>query len=72
MKAPISDKFYSTKLIERRWLSKKAFEIILARPPAFDFQSGQRIQLFHSNIDRDYSLISTPADGHLALCIRNV
>ncbi len=72
MKPPISDKFYSTKLIERRWLSKKAFEIILARPPAFDFQPGQRIQVFHSNIDRDYSLISAPADGHLALCIRNV
>jgi ferredoxin-NADP reductase len=72
MKPTNPDKLYATKLLERRWLSKKAFEIILARPLEFNFLPGQRIQLFHSNIDRDYSLISAPSDEHLALCIRNV
>lgn len=63
---------YSKPLIERRWLSKKAFEIILERPAGLNFQPGQRIQVFYNNIERDYSLVSAPSDGHLALCIRNI
>ncbi len=72
MKSPLIDRFYTTELLERRWLSEKAFEIILARPPAFKFQPGQSIQLFLEDIERDYSLISAPSDSQLALCIRNV
>jgi ferredoxin-NADP reductase len=72
IKLPMTENIYSTQLIERHWLSKKAFEFILARPPGFNFQAGQRIQLFHSNIDRDYSLVSAPSDSQMALCIRNV
>jgi ferredoxin-NADP reductase len=72
MKSSLNEKFYTTELIERRWLSEKAFEIFLKRPPEFSFQPGQRIQLFHEDIERDYSLISAPSDPQLALCIRNV
>jgi ferredoxin-NADP reductase len=72
MKPPKSDNIYTSKILERRWLSEKAFELILVRPAAFNFLSGQRIQLFHSNIDREYSLVSAPSDNDLALCIRNV
>lgn len=63
---------YSTPLLERHWLSKKAFEIILDRPVDFNFQPGQRIQIFHGDIERDYSLSSAPSDRHLALCVRNI
>lgn len=72
MKSPSNDILYATELLERRWLSQKAFEIALVRPPEFSFQPGQRIQLFHEDIERDYSLISAPSDSQLALCIRNV
>ena len=68
----MTDKIYSKPLIERHWLSNKAFEIIIERPSGFEFQPGQRIQVFFKGIERDYSLISAPSDRHLALCLRNV
>ena len=68
----MTDKIYSSPVLERRWLSKKSFEIVLERPEDFNFQPGQRIQIFHDDIERDYSLSSAPADRHLALCIRNI
>ncbi len=68
----MTENIYSTPLLERHWLSKKAFEIVLKRPEDFNFQPGQRIQIFHNGIERDYSLSSAPSDRHLALCIRNI
>jgi ferredoxin-NADP reductase len=72
IKLPMTENTYATALIERRWLSKKAFEIVLERPADFDFQPGQRIQIFHEDIERDYSLSSAPSERNLALCIRNI
>jgi ferredoxin-NADP reductase len=72
MTSSLNNQFFTTQLLQRRWLSEKAFEIALERPPDFSFQPGQRIQLFHEDIERDYSLISAPDDSLLALCIRNV
>ena len=68
----MTENIYSKPLLERHWLSKKAFEIVIDRPADFDFQPGQRLQVFHENIERDYSLVSAPPDRHLALCLRNV
>ena len=68
----MTENIYSAPLVERHWLSKKAFEIVLERPADFTFQPGQRIQIFHEDIERDYSLSSAPSDRHLALCIRNI
>jgi benzoate/toluate 1,2-dioxygenase reductase subunit len=59
-------------LKNRRWLSEKAFEIDLAKPPSFHFIPGQRICLSHEGRERDYSLISTPDDDFLTLCIKYV
>jgi ferredoxin-NADP reductase len=59
-------------LKNRRWLSDKAFEIDLAKPPSFHFIPGQRICLSHEGRDRDYSLISAPDDVLLTLCIKYV
>ena len=63
---------YSTQLLKRSWLSSKTFEIRLKKPPAFTFESGQRICLSHNNVARDYSLVCAPDDPDLVLCIRNV
>jgi len=59
-------------LLERKWLSKKTFEIILSRPPAFAFKPGQRISLRLEDQERDYSIVSAPTESELTLCIRNV
>jgi ferredoxin-NADP reductase len=67
-----SIKVYTSELLKRRWLSGETFEIELTRPPSFEFVPGQRIRLIHADIERDYSLITTPADSTLTLCIRHV
>jgi benzoate/toluate 1,2-dioxygenase reductase subunit len=63
---------YSTKLLKRRWLSKKSFEIKLEKPPLFYFQPGQRICLSYGTVERDYSMVSAPEEDDLILCIRHV
>lgn len=65
-------KTYTARLVKRRWLSEKTFEIELARPWAFAFTPGQRIRLLHNGIERDYSLISLPGDETIGLCIRHL
>jgi len=63
---------YETALLARRWLSDEAFEIELARPASFRFSPGQRLRLIQRDMERDYSLVSAPADPTLVLCIRKV
>jgi ferredoxin-NADP reductase len=61
-----------TELIRRHWISKKAFEIELLRPPGFQFKAGQTIRFVHGDIERYYSIISAPGDPTLALCVRSI
>jgi benzoate/toluate 1,2-dioxygenase reductase component len=63
-------KIQEAALINRHWLSKKAFEIELSRPADFQFAAGQTIRFLHGDIERYYSLISAPGDPTLALCLR--
>jgi benzoate/toluate 1,2-dioxygenase reductase subunit len=63
---------YSSELIARRWLSNKSFEIILTKPKSFEYEPGQWIRLIHHTVERDYSLVSSPTDPDVALCIRNI
>ena len=63
---------YASELIERRWLSNKSFEITLTKPKSFEYLPGQWIRLIHHSVERDYSLVSSPADPNVALCIRNI
>ena len=62
----------TVELLRRRWLSKKAFEIELTRPPALEFQAGQTMSFIHDSMKRYYSLTSTPADPTLVFCIYHV
>ena len=63
---------YASELKERRWLSKKSFEITLTKTKDFIYIPGQWIRLSHYAVERDYTLVSAPTDPHLALCIRNI
>lgn len=62
----------TTELLKRQWLSKNAFEIKLSRPASFGFEAGQTIRFIHQSIERYYSLLSTPHDPILGLCIHRV
>ena len=67
----VDSRVYSTKLLDRRWLTEKVFEIELSRPASFQFMAGQRIRFLHGPMRRDYSLITGPTDSALALCVHN-
>ena len=62
----------TVEVLQRCWLSKKAFEIELSRPPAFEFKAGQTVLLIHASIKRHYSLLSAPNDPNLALCVHHL
>jgi benzoate/toluate 1,2-dioxygenase reductase subunit len=59
----------TVELLQRRWLTKNAFEIELTRPPSFEFKPGQTIRFLHESLERYYSLLSTPDDSNLSLCV---
>lgn len=63
---------YSSRLRGRRWLSGNAFEIEISKPASFTFIPGQCIRFMYKGLERDYTMVSTPADQTLALCIRDV
>jgi benzoate/toluate 1,2-dioxygenase reductase component len=56
----------------RRWLSPHAFELELTRPPGFAFTAGQHIRLRLGASERDYSLVTAPAQTVLAVCVRHL
>ena len=60
------------KLLKRKWLSKKTFEIVLSLPFGFTFKPGQCIRLNLDRNERDYSIVSAPQESELSLCIRMV
>lgn len=59
----------TAELLQRRWLSKNAFEIELTRPSAFEFEAGHTICFIHESMERYYSVLSTPDDPTLAICV---
>jgi ferredoxin-NADP reductase len=63
---------YTTKIREHRWLSPGTFELVCERPAAFSFAAGQKIQLVHSGVSREFTIASGPADPEVALCIRQI
>lgn len=65
-------KIYTTKLLARRWLTEKVFEIELTRPSSFQFAPGQCIRFCQETVQRDYSLLTIPSDSTLKLCLFNV
>jgi ferredoxin-NADP reductase len=65
-------KTYPTRLIDRRWLSERTFELRFSRPPSYVIRAGQRIQIFYQTVAREYTPVSGPQDPEIMLCIRKV
>jgi benzoate/toluate 1,2-dioxygenase reductase subunit len=65
-------KTFPTELIDRRWLSKKTFEIKLSKPSSYIIKAGQRVRLYYQTMERDYTPVSAPADPDITVCIRKV
>jgi ferredoxin-NADP reductase len=63
---------YSSELVHRKWLSKKAFEIGLSRPAGFGFRAGQTIRMIYGSLERYYSLVTAVDDQTLAICVRHI
>jgi len=63
---------FPTELIDRRWLSKKTFEVKFSKPSSYIIQAGQRVRIYHQAMARDYTPISAPADPDIAFCIRKI
>jgi ferredoxin-NADP reductase len=63
------DAIQIVELLQRRKLTDNVFEIELTRPPSFKFKAGQTIRFIHESIERYYSLVSTPDDPTLTLCV---
>ena len=63
---------YQTKLIHRRWLSEKTFELKFSKPAAYSINPGQRVRLTYQTIERDYTPVSAPDDPEITLCVRQV
>lgn len=66
------DAIQIVELLQRRRLTENAFEIELTRPPSFEFKAGQAVRFIHESMERYYSLLSTPDDPTLYLCIHYV
>ena len=63
---------YTSKIKERHWLSAKTFELILTKPKGFEHVAGQRLVIRLDGIEREYSIVSGPAEPELRICIRMV
>jgi benzoate/toluate 1,2-dioxygenase reductase subunit len=63
---------YPTRLIDRRRLSERTFEIRFSRPPGLAFKAGQRMRIHHQSVARDYTPVSAPGDPDIIFCIRKV
>ncbi len=68
----MQDRVWSCQLLKRRRLTTSTFELCLSRPPDFDFKAGQRICLQIGQIGRDYSLVTPPGAGTLAVLVRRI
>lgn len=61
---------YRSRVLERRRLSGKSFELRFSRPEGLAFRAGQHLCVDLGGVGRDYSLVSGPGDPDLALCVR--
>ncbi len=63
---------HTVTILHHKWLSAKAFELVLERPQGFSFRAGQKVLLEASGFRREYSLASSPDEDELVICMRFV
>lgn len=63
---------YRVVVLARKWLSEDTFELTLRKPAGFSYLAGQKILCHHGQRKRDYSLVSSPQENSLAICVRKI
>ncbi len=63
---------FTTTLIERKWLSRNAYELRCTRPDGFSFRSGQHISMLVGEDERDYTIVSPESEQELVLLIKEL
>lgn len=65
---------YQTTLLKKIELAPAMLELHFSRPEGFEYEAGQFVQFLvpdgEKTVPRAYSLCSTPADAHLAFCVK--
>jgi ferredoxin-NADP reductase len=65
-------KQYAVTLVNRTFLSEKAFEIELTRPARLNFIPGHNIRFIYGDLQRHYTIISAPDEPKITLLVRHV
>ena len=60
------------RVLARQALSDDTYEVEIERPPEFSFVPGQGVRIFWSDLVREYTVTSSPADDRLALVVQIV
>ncbi len=63
---------FEAELLSRRWLSPGTAEIELSRPAGFRFTAGQSLSIVGEGLERRYSMVSSPREPVLTLCVRHI
>lgn len=69
---PVADKLFYAAVVTKKWLSKTAFELTFEKPENFVFLAGQKITVMVGSAQREYTLVSSPEENRLSLCVRHV
>ena len=63
---------HSGKIIKRRWISQKTFELHISRPATFLFEPGLAIKIILEGVERCYSPVSAPDDPTIVLHLQHM
>lgn len=63
---------YPVTLLGCRWFNEDIFELCCSRPAGFSFLPGQFVRVRHQDVEREYTLVSAPAEPVLRLLIKRV
>ncbi len=63
---------YSLAIKNHRWLSDSVVEVSFQRPAEMSFVAGQKVMVGKNGTTREYSLVSSPSDEELAVCVRHI
>ena len=63
---------HSGKIVKRRWISQKTFEVHISRPATFHFDPGSAIKIVLEGVERYYSPVSAPDDPTIVLHLQHM
>ena len=60
------------KIIKRRWISQKTFEIHISRPATFHFEPGLAVKIIFEGVERYCAPVSAPDDPTMVLHLQHM